>query len=67
MENYINFLTKNPWKDRRTFIEHQAHYMVLLYRKKNPRHGSKDVARYSEMCIKNLVEEDETLRNGRRK
>lgn len=62
MESYINFLTKNPWKDRRTFIEHQAHYMVLLYRRKHPRHGSKDVARYKEMCIKNLVEEDETFK-----
>lgn len=61
MERYVNHLTKNPWNSRRDFLERQADYLIFLYRKKNPRHGSRDVARYKESVIKQLVEEDEKM------
>ena len=62
MERYVNHLSKNPWNNRREFIERQADYLVFLYRRKHPRHGSKDVSLYKENCIKKLVEEDDKMK-----
>jgi hypothetical protein len=62
MEKYVNHLSKNPWDTRREFIERQADYLVFLYRKKNKRHGSKDVAIYKDSVVRQLVEEDESMK-----
>jgi hypothetical protein len=62
MERYVTHLTKNPWNTRRVFLERQADYLVFTYRRKNPRHGSKDVSNYKENCIKQLMEEDDKMK-----
>lgn len=62
MDRYVTHIAKNPWNSRREFLERQADYLIFLYRKKNTRHGAADVARYKEQTIKNLVQEDDKMR-----
>lgn len=62
MRQYCMYLTRNPWDNRSQFLERQAHYLVLLYRKNNPRFGSTTVAKYREHVLKQLVEEDEKFK-----
>lgn len=62
MRQYCTYLTKNPWNSREEFLDRQAHYLVLMYRKNNPRFGSSDVARYREHVLKLLNQEDSSMK-----
>lgn len=62
IEKYVNYLASNPWQNRREFLERQTVFLVLHFRRKHPRHGSTDVARYKEHCLKSLIEEDDKFK-----
>ena len=62
MRQYCNYLTSHPWQKREEFLERQAHYLVLLYRKNNPRFGSTTVAKYREHVLKQLKKEDSDMK-----
>jgi hypothetical protein len=55
---YVNHLTNHPWSKREEFVERQAEYIVYVWKEKNPRIGSSELARYKQGIVKTLIEED---------
>ena len=59
MRRYVQYLTNNPWKEKKEFIERQGEYLVHVERQKNPRIGTTQLAKYRDHVRKQLLEEDE--------
>lgn len=58
MRRYVQFLTNNPWKEKKEFIERQGEYLVYVEKHKNPRMGTAQLARYRDNVRRQLLEED---------
>jgi len=57
--DYLNkFGRETVHKDRRTFLEVQGEYLVLLYKDRNPRFGAREVGEYRKAIRKQLEDED---------
>lgn len=59
MRKYVLYLTNNPWKNKKEFIERQGEYLIYTEKHKNPRMGTSQLARYREYVRRQLSEEEE--------
>ena len=59
MERFVKHLVNHKWDTRKEFVERQAEYMVYLYRRTHPRHGSSEVAKYKQHVLRSLHAENQ--------
>jgi hypothetical protein len=56
--------TKAMYKTRKEFLEKQAEYVMMNYKKTNPRASTKQISRRRALVVKSLEEDDERFQNA---
>jgi hypothetical protein len=64
-EGWVRKRTKLQYKDRKEFLSAQGEYLLALYRAKNPRAGSKRLARYRAAVQQSLEKDDKIFASAR--
>lgn len=62
--DFITRHTRTMYETRAKFLEAQAQYLVMLYRKRNPRAGASRLKNYRAMITKNLKDDDKQFQEA---
>lgn len=61
---YLRTINTTVWKDRKSFLDSQAEYLTILYKKQNPDCSARFLAEYQKQARRQLQKEDDEFKEA---